>query len=66
MPPAATLGKPLNYTLVITNEGQTVAEDVIVEDIVPVEAVLEGVAPPADYEKKNANNYLGIRQIRVG
>lgn len=66
MPPAATLGKPLNYTLVITNEGQTVAEDVIVEDIVPVEAVLEGVAPPADYEKKTRTIIWEFAKLESG
>lgn len=66
MPRAATLGKPLNYTLVITNEGQTVAEDVIVEDIVPVEATLEGVAPPADYEKKTRTIIWEFAELESG
>ena len=66
MPRAATLGKPLNYTLVITNEGQTVAEDVIVEDIVPAEATLEGVAPPADYEKKTRTIIWELAELESG
>jgi uncharacterized repeat protein (TIGR01451 family) len=66
MPRAATLGKPLNYTLVITNEGQTVAKDVIVEDVVPVEAKLEGVLPPADYEKETRKIIWEFAELESG
>jgi len=66
MPRTATLGQPLKYTLVITNEGQTVAEDVIVEDVIPVEAKLDGVDPPADYEKETRKIIWEFAKLESG
>jgi|GEM_PF-2979659 len=49
MPPSATLGVPLTYTLTVTNEGRTTARNIIVEDSVPESARVEAVNPPVEF-----------------
>ncbi len=49
MPESATLGVPLTYTLVVTNEGRSIARNIIVEDSVPETARVEDVNPPVEF-----------------
>ena len=66
MPPSATLGQPLTYTLVVTNEGSATAQDIIVEDVVPSTAHLDGVEPPADYEEETRKLIWKFDELRPG
>lgn len=52
MPNSATLGRLLKYSLTVTNEGNSTASNVIVEDVVPAAARIEGAEPPADYNEE--------------
>lgn len=47
-PPKATLGKPLVYEIVVTNIGDATANEVIVEDRVPLGTTLDGTNPIAE------------------
>jgi len=49
MPASATLGVPLTYTLIVTNEGQSAARNIVVEDSVPASARVENVDPPVEF-----------------
>ncbi len=66
MPPSATLGQPLSYTLVVTNEGKATARDVVVEDVVPSAARLDGVEPPADYEEETRKLVWNFDELQPG
>ena len=47
-PPQATLGKPMIYSIVITNRGATNAAKVTVEDVIPLGCKLVGTIPQAE------------------
>lgn len=66
MQDTATLGVPLNYTLVVTNEGASAASDVVIEDVVPEAARVEQADPPADYDKSTRKLIWEFRELRAG
>ncbi|MEZ6060340.1 MAG: hypothetical protein R3C19_08270 [Planctomycetaceae bacterium] len=51
-PENATVGVPVPYTIVVRNEGQSVAYDVVVEDELPAAATLEGTRPNAEFDQR--------------
>lgn len=45
----ATLNVPLTYTLIVTNEGESAAREVIVQDAIPENARVNDVKPATDF-----------------
>ncbi len=66
MPEQATLGVPLTYTLVVGNEGQSLAHDVVVEDVVPAAARLERVDPPGEFDKDSRTLVWEFDELDAG
>lgn len=66
MPDSATLGVPLTYTLVVTNEGASAASDVIIEDVVPTAARVDQADPPADYDKETRKLIWEFAELQAG
>lgn len=51
-PENATVGIPLDYIIVVSNDGQSAAYDVVVEDEVTTGARLVGARPRADFDEQ--------------
>ncbi|MCH2210359.1 MAG: hypothetical protein MK110_03595 [Fuerstiella sp.] len=66
MPDSATLGQPMDYRVVVTNEGKSVAENVVVEDAVPVAARVDTTDPPAEYNKETRSLIWKFEQLQAG
>lgn len=58
-PPNATLGRPMVYTIVIRNIGDSTAHQVVVEDQIPKGASLSGTIPRAELAGKRLVWRLG-------
>ena len=66
IPSSATLGQPLNYMLILTNEGNSPAKDVVVEDVVPDTARINGVDPAADYDEETRRLIWRFDELESG
>ncbi|MEO2031039.1 MAG: hypothetical protein ABGZ35_03030, partial [Planctomycetaceae bacterium] len=66
MPRSATLGRLLEYKLIVTNEGNSTASDVVVEDTVPTAARVEGVEPPAEYNEETRGLIWEFEELPSG
>jgi uncharacterized repeat protein (TIGR01451 family) len=65
-PGTATVGVPLEYTITVSNDGQTAATDVIVEDILPAAADLETAQPIPDYDREARRLSWQVKQLPAG
>lgn len=50
-PPTASVGVPLEYEIFVSNDGQSSAFDVIIEDELPQDVTLEKTQPKADFDR---------------
>ena len=66
IPSSATLGQPLNYTLILTNESNSPAKDIIVEDVVPDAARINAVDPAADYDEETRRLIWRFDELESG
>lgn len=66
MPESATLGVPLTYTLVVTNEGSSIAKNIIVEDSVPETARIEDVNPPVEFVEGSRTLQWEFAELEAG
>ncbi len=52
-PENATVGIPVPYTIIVRNEGQSPAYDVVVEDELPAAADLKGARPTPEFDQRS-------------
>jgi len=62
-PDAATVGVPLEYTIVVSNEGDSTAYDVVVDDELGNGARLENSKPTADFDRDSGKLSWTIREL---
>ena len=67
-PPRASVGQPLTYTVIVTNEGQSPARDVIVEDELPQakDADLVDTQPAADFDRRTGKLVWTFDELAAG
>lgn len=66
MPEQATLNVPLTYTLIVTNEGESPARDVIVQDAVPENARVNDVKPATDFRENTRTLEWKFDELATG
>ena len=62
-PGAATVGVPHEYTIVVSNEGDSTAYDVVVDDELGNGAKLENSKPTADFDRASGRLSWTIREL---
>lgn len=65
-PPTATVGVPLEYTIEVTNDGQSDATDVVVEDILPATVDLDTARPVPVYDRESRLMQWRFTELRAG
>ena len=65
-PETATVGIPLEYTVVVTNLGNTSARDIVVADEIPSSVRLHEATPVAEYDKSSRTLVWRFLELEPG